>query len=218
MGFSPTPRPWWKDSIEKTAMDPGVTTAESFGYKCDGAFMCSQAAEIAGYLAGAKPNVILIEAADIGYGDVGFNWWKNRSSEEHPSETPNLDALARGGLVFRDFHSAASASSASRAGATTGRLGKRTGVTRDFAASSTGGLPRGEQTLAEMLKLAGYTTGAFGVWDLGHTDENHPSYRGYDKFYGLPYQADMVRAPPLRSPLRRCRPAVRHSPHSSFLD
>ena len=106
-----------------------------------------------------------------------------------------------------------------RAGATTGRLCKRTGVTRDFAASSTGGLPRGEQTLAEMFKLAGYATAAFGVWDLGHTDENHPSYRGYDKFYGLPYQADMVRAPPPRSCARRCErchPAVRHSPSSSF--
>eukprot|EP00079_Xenopus_tropicalis_P016967 XP_004916396.2 PREDICTED: arylsulfatase G [Xenopus tropicalis] len=132
-----------------------------------------------------KPNFIVILADDIGWGDLGANL------PELESHTPNLDAVAAGGLRFEDFHSAASTCSPSRASLLTGRLGARTGVTHNFAVQSVGGLPLNETTLAEVLKKSGYTTGLIGKWHLGHHGNYHPNARGFDYYYGIPYSNDM---------------------------
>ncbi|ETE71871.1 Arylsulfatase G [Ophiophagus hannah] len=131
-----------------------------------------------------KPNFIVILADDVGWGDFGANWDLKKG-------TPNLDKIAEEGMRFVDFHSAASTCSPSRASLLTGRLGLRNGVTHNFAMSSVAGLPLNETILAEVLKEAGYLTAMIGKWHLGHHGSFHPSFRGFDFYFGIPYSPDM---------------------------
>ena len=112
-------------------------------------FSCSSARE-------QLPNIILLMADDMGWGDAGYNG--------HPAlETPHLDSMAAGGLVFHRFYSAAPVCSPTRGSALTGRHPFRYGIYY----ANTGKLLQSELTLAEVLKLKGYTTGHFGKWHLG---------------------------------------------------
>ncbi|KFO84318.1 Arylsulfatase G, partial [Buceros rhinoceros silvestris] len=140
-----------------------------------------------------QPNFIVILADDVGWGDLGANWAETK-------ETPHLDELAAEGMRFVDFHSAASTCSPSRASLLTGRLGARNGVTHNFAVTSIGGLPLNETTLAEVLREAGYSTGAIGKWHLGHHGRHHPSFRDY---MGVAYPPSYTLPP--------CPPCPRHS-------
>lgn len=133
----------------------------------------------------AKPNFVILMGDDWGYGDLGANW------PAAAGMTPHLDALAGEGVRFTDMHVGASVCSVSRAALLTGRLGVRTGVVQNFAITATHGLPRTELTIAELLKPAGYVTAAVGKWHLGTAPGYHPSYRGFDKYFGLPYSVDM---------------------------
>ncbi|XP_038013060.1 arylsulfatase G isoform X3 [Motacilla alba alba] len=151
-----------------------------------------------------QPNFIVILADDVGWGDLGANWAETK-------ETPHLDQLAAEGTRFVDFHSAASTCSPSRASLLTGRLGVRNGVTHNFAISSLGGLPLNETTLAEVLREAGYTTGAIGKWHLGHHGHHHPNSRGFDYYFGIPYSHDMGCTDTPGYNLPPCPPCPRHS-------
>jgi len=103
-----------------------------------------------------KPNIILIMADDLGWGDVGFNGNKI-------IKTPNLDKMASQGVQFNRFYSACAVCSPTRASVLTGRNPYRTGV---FTANC--GILRPEEfTIPEMLKTKGYATGHFGKWHLG---------------------------------------------------
>ncbi|KAJ1072341.1 hypothetical protein K5549_017554, partial [Capra hircus] len=133
---------------------------------------------------GQKPNFVIILADDMGWGDLGANWAGTK-------DTANLDKMAAEGMRFVDFHAAASTCSPSRAALLTGRLGLRNGVTHNFAVTSVGGLPLNETTLAEVLRGAGYVTGMIGKWHLGHHGSHHPSFRGFDYYFGVPYSHDM---------------------------
>ncbi len=107
------------------------------------------------------PNIILLMADDMGWGDAGFNG--------HPVlETPHLDRMAAGGLVFHRFYSAAPVCSPTRGSVLTGRHPFRYGI---FYAN-TDKLPQSELTLAEVLKSKDYTTGHFGKWHLGTLSRN----------------------------------------------
>ncbi|XP_066188477.1 arylsulfatase G [Sylvia atricapilla] len=150
-----------------------------------------------------QPNFIVILADDVGWGDLGANWAETK-------ETPHLDQLAAEGTRFVDFHSAASTCSPSRASLLTGRLGLRNGVTHNFAISSLGGLPLNETTLAEVLRGAGYSTGAIGKWHLGHHGRHHPNSRGFDFYFGIPYSHDMGCTDNPGYDLPPCPPCPRH--------
>ena len=127
--------------------------------------------------AGRKPNVLLIVADDLGYADVGFH-----GGEEIP--TPNLDALAAGGVRFTEGYVSGPYCSPTRAGLLTGRYQNRFG--HEFNSGGPGGgLPVGETTLPDRLKAAGYRTGMVGKWHLGSKPGMHPQARGFEDFFGF---------------------------------
>jgi uncharacterized sulfatase len=159
------------------------------------------------------PNVVVILADDLGYGDLA-------SYGARAIRTPNLDRLAAEGVRFTDFYASASVCSPSRAGLLTGRYPVRTGVsyvifaseislghrfdlaltrlgsklgTSRFHDSYVRGLPDSEITLAEALKVAGYATGHVGKWHLGdfsHDPQFLPNRHGFDFFEGIPHSND----------------------------
>jgi arylsulfatase A len=136
----------------------------------------------------ARPNVIIMLADDLGYGDLGCYG--------HPTiRTPNLDRMAAEGTRFTDFYSAAEVCTPSRAALLTGRLPPRNGMGDDrrrvFFPDSAGGLPQTEITLARALKDRGYATACLGKWHLGHLPEYLPTRHGFDYFFGTSYVNDM---------------------------
>jgi arylsulfatase A-like enzyme len=127
------------------------------------------------------PNIVLIVSDDMGYGDIGIH-----GSKDIP--TPNIDALARGGVRFTDAYVTGPYCSPTRAGLLTGRYPQRFGheFNIDFSpAHQDAGLPLGETTLANRLKAAGYRTAIFGKWHLGAAEKHHPLSRGFDEFFGF---------------------------------
>jgi len=138
-----------------------------------------------------RPNFVIIYADDLGYGDL--------SCYGHPSiRTPNLDRMAAEGMRFTEFYSAAEVCTPSRAALMTGRYPVRNGMCHDrfrvLRNNSAGGLPKGEVTIAELLRGAGYRTAAVGKWHLGHLPEHLPPQHGFDEYFGMPYSNDMLPA------------------------
>ncbi|MEO2032729.1 MAG: sulfatase-like hydrolase/transferase [Planctomycetaceae bacterium] len=133
-------------------------------------------------VAAQPPNIVLIMADDLGYGDVGCY-----GSELN--ETPHIDALAAGGLRFTDFHSAGPMCSPTRAAVLTGQYQQRFGHLFDTAISGTDhrdrGLPHDAMTIAELLRQQGYATACFGKWHLGYVPPWLPPNQGFDLFRGL---------------------------------
>lgn len=127
----------------------------------------------------AKPNVLILLADDLGYGDVGFNG-------AQIIRTPNLDRLAATGVKLTDFRSCPMCSP-TRAGLLTGRWPLRFGLMRAVVPPwSSYGLPAEEATLPELLAGAGYERrGVFGKWHLGHARRAyHPLRNGFTRFVG----------------------------------
>jgi arylsulfatase A-like enzyme len=126
------------------------------------------------------PNLIVIMADDLGYGDTGFQGGKD-------IPTPSLDRLAAGGTIFSSAYVTFPTCAPSRAGFLTGRYPQRFGFERNTAwqpTVSTTGLSLSEQTLADALRPVGYKSGLVGKWHLGAHDSLHPLNRGFDEFYG----------------------------------
>ena len=123
-----------------------------------------------------RPNVVLMMADDLGWSDVGFN-------DGTTIKTPQLDAMAAGGLVFERFYSAAPVCSPTRGSVLTGRHPYRLGIPY----ANSGLLKPQELTLAEMLRELGYRTAHFGKWHLGtltktEVDANRGGPRGVPFF------------------------------------
>lgn len=131
----------------------------------------------------AQPNIILILADDLGFGDLGCY-----GSEL--VQTPRLDRLAAEGVRLTDFYVASPFCSPSRAALLTGRLPARCGVPYVLFPSEHTGLPPDEVTMAEMLKGAGYATACIGKWHLGWRRELRPQNQGFDEFFGVRHSND----------------------------
>jgi len=134
------------------------------------------------------PNVIVIFADDLGYGDVGcFN-------EQCPFKTPRLDKMAAEGAKLTSFYVPMPYCAPSRGTLLTGRYPFRHTVVRNPApdvGQNSIGLPPSEITIAELLKSAGYQTAAFGKWHLGHIQKWLPRRQGFDEYLGILYSNDM---------------------------
>ncbi len=129
------------------------------------------------------PNVIVIVADDLGYGDLGCYGSTTIA-------TPRLDQMAREGVRFTHAYAAAPFCSPSRAALLTGRLPARAGLPYVLFPAEHHGLPAAEITLAEQLRTRGYATACVGKWHLGWAAPFRPLRQGFDVFYGLPYSND----------------------------
>lgn len=128
-----------------------------------------------------SPNIIVVLADDMGYGDVGFN-----GCVDIP--TPGIDRIAANGVICTNGYVSFAVCGPSRAGLMTGRYQDRFGFSRNILLApkdSTMGLPPGEETMATLLKRAGYKTGILGKWHLGAHPSQHPNVKGFDEFYGF---------------------------------
>jgi len=134
--------------------------------------------------AGRPPNIVVIFADDLGYGDLGCY-----GSET--IKTPRLDAMAAEGMRFTDFYVCSPVCSPSRAGLLTGRHPLRMGIGGVFFPASRNGMDTEEITMADVLGRQGYATACIGKWHLGHLPEYLPTRRGFDEYFGIPYSNDM---------------------------
>ena len=142
----------------------------------------------------AKPNIVVILADDLGYGDTGFN------NPECKIPTPNLDAMAGEGVRFVDAHSAGATCTPSRYGLLTGINPARTGVLNTTLSNGRPVISENEKTIADFLRDHGYATRMVGKWHLGYERDRKggkprfdfskplvggPLDRGFDSFFGI---------------------------------
>ncbi|MBL8002354.1 MAG: arylsulfatase [Flavobacteriales bacterium] len=142
--------------------------------------------------AGDRPNILFITTDDVGIWNVGAY------SHGMMAPTPNIDRIAKEGMLFTDHYSAPSCTPG-RAMMITGQLPIRTGLTTVGMAGSPIGLDQRDPTLAEVLKPLGYRTGQFGKNHLGDRNEHLPTVHGFDEFYGNLYHLNTEEEPFLKS-------------------
>src|ERR1700679_4326630 len=136
-----------------------------------------------------KPNILVIWGDDIGitnlscysYGLMGY-------------QTPNIDRLAKEGMMFTDCYGEQSCT-AGRASFITGQSGYRTGLTKVGIPGAFVGLQAEDPTIAELLKPLGYATGQFGKNHLGDQNKFLPTVHGFDEFFGYLYHLDAMEDP-----------------------
>lgn len=132
-----------------------------------------------------KPNIVLVFMDNFGWGEPGFNG----GGIIRGAPTPRLDKLASEGIRLTNFN-VESQCTPSRAAIMTGRYAIRTGNGTIPLGGGVYGLVQWEYTMAEMLSDAGYATGMFGKWHLGHTEGRFPTDQGFDEWYGIPNSTD----------------------------
>ena len=139
--------------------------------------------------AGGQPNILVIFGDDIGqtnisaysFGLLGF-------------ETPNIDRIAKEGMMFTDYY-AENSCTAGRSSFITGQTPKRTGLSKVGVPGATVGLQDRDITIAQALKPLGYATGQFGKNHLGDRDEYLPTKHGFDEFFGNLYHLNAEEEP-----------------------
>lgn len=131
-----------------------------------------------------RPNFVIINCDDLGYGDVGVYGAKGYT-------TPNIDRLASQGIRFTRFYVAQAVCSASRTALLTGCYPNRVGIQGALGPKSKVGISDGEMTLGELVKQRNYAAGVFGKWHLGDAPRFLPTRHGFDEYLGLPYSNDM---------------------------
>ncbi len=130
-----------------------------------------------------RPNIVLLFADDLGYGDVGC-------FGAQTIKTPHIDRLAAEGTRFTSCYVAQAVCTASRAGLLTGCYPNRIGLFGALNHQSNVGIADSELLLPEICKQAGYATAILGKWHLGHRPQFLPTRHGFDEFLGLPYSND----------------------------
>jgi len=138
-----------------------------------------------------KPNIVIIWGDDIGQSNV--------SAYSHGVmgyQTPNIDRVAKEGVMFTDYYAEQSCT-AGRASFITGQSGLRTGLTKVGLPGAALGLRKEDPTIAELLKPLGYATGQFGKNHLGDRNEFLPTVHGFDEFYGNLYHLNAEEEPEL---------------------
>ena len=130
------------------------------------------------------PNIIIIFTDDQGYGDVGCYGAEG-------FVTPNIDSMAKEGILFTDFYVSQAVCSASRASLMTGSYAERVGVQGALSPWNVTGLDPDRETIAKLLKRYGYTNAIFGKWHLGHKEKYLPLQNGFDEYAGLICSNDM---------------------------
>ncbi|HXJ96659.1 MAG TPA: arylsulfatase [Terriglobia bacterium] len=136
-----------------------------------------------------KPNIVVIMGDDIGMWNIGA-YHRGLMA----GKTPNLDKLAKEGMLFTDYYAEASCT-AGRANFITGELPIRTGMTTVGQAGASVGIPAEAVTIATVLKSMGYATGQFGKNHLGDKNEFLPCVHGFDEFFGYLYHLDAMEDP-----------------------
>ena len=136
-----------------------------------------------------KPNIVVIMGDDIGMWNIGA-YHRGMMA----GKTPNLDKLAKEGMLFTDYYAEASCT-AGRANFIMGELPIRTGMTTVGQAGAKIGIPAEASTIATALKVQGYATGQFGKNHLGDLNEFLPTVHGFDEFFGYLYHLDAMEDP-----------------------
>ena len=147
--------------------------------------------EVKAQESGKKPNILIIWGDDIGQSNLSCY---TRGLLGY--QTPNIDRIAREGMLFTDYYAEQSCT-AGRASFITGQHGLRTGMTKVGLPGATLGLQKEDPTIAEMLKPLGYATGQFGKNHLGDRNEYLPTVHGFDEFYGNLYHLNAEEEPEL---------------------
>jgi len=140
---------------------------------------------------GKKTNIVIIWGDDIGQSNISAY-----SMGLMGYRTPNIDRVAREGMMFTDSYAEQSCT-AGRASFITGQYGLRTGMTKVGMPGATLGLRKEDPTIAELLKPLGYATGQFGKNHLGDRNEFLPTAHGFDEFYGNLYHLNAEEEPEL---------------------
>jgi arylsulfatase A-like enzyme len=159
--------------------------------QCALAFTALAALSSGVHAADKKPNIVIIWGDDIGQSNVSAY-----SRGMMGYKTPNIDRIAKEGMMFTDYYAEQSCT-AGRASFITGQSGLRTGMTKVGMPGATQGLQKEDPTIAEMLKAQGYATGQFGKNHLGDRNEFLPTVHGFDEFYGNLYHLNAEEEPEL---------------------
>jgi arylsulfatase A-like enzyme len=145
------------------------------------------AAGLAAQADAAPPNIVVILADDLGYGDL--------ACYGHPRfKTPRLDRMAAEGARLTNFYAACPFCAPTRASMLTGRYPFRSGMNGNPSPDGNVndlGIPASEQLLGELFQKAGYATACFGKWHLGHRPQFFPTRHGFDEYFGILYSNDM---------------------------
>ena len=142
---------------------------------------------------GRKPNICIIWGDDVGQSNISAYTMGLMGYR-----TPNIDRIAREGIIFTDYYAEQSCT-AGRASFITGQHGLRTGLTKVGLPGATLGLQKADPTIAELLKPLGYATGQFGKNHLGDRNEFLPTVHGFDEFYGNLYHLNAEEEPEHRN-------------------
>jgi len=131
--------------------------------------------------ANERPNILVIMADDLGYGDLSIQGAQDL-------QTPNIDKIAKQGLIFNQFYANSTVCSPSRASFVTGKYPDKAGVpgvVRQYPSINWGYLDPNTTTIADELKQRGYDTALIGKWHLGLSSPNLPNERGFEHFHGF---------------------------------
>jgi len=156
-----------------------LSAAVFFVFACISASMAAQVQPP--HVGVGKPNIVVILADNVGYGELGVYG----GGVLRGAPTPRIDGLASQGMRLLNFNVEAQCTP-SRSALMTGRFSIRSGTYEVPRGGAPEGLTQWEITIAELLSAQGYATGMWGKWHLGSTEERFPTHQGFDEWYGIP--------------------------------